>query len=135
MFGAAGSGKTFLLTRLRQLARAAAGTRGLDHKGVVCLAATNAQARLIDGQTIPSFFGLAVLEDGAEYTRELLLAHVCARPDVMRRVRACWLFLMDELLNLSATLLDGILYVLTVVPYGDSDPVCNIAQNRQIVCK
>lgn len=90
--GVAGTGKSYLLRHFM---------RGLDLKSFPVLASTGAAAVLIGGRTFHSFFGLGILEGGAQRTLERALGdrRIKAR---LRRIEG---FVLDEVSMISGEVL------------------------------
>lgn len=81
--GGAGSGKSYLLKAF---------TRDLDPKQMPILASTGAAAVLLGGRTFHSFFGLGIMEGGANATLE----RVSNEPRILKRLAQVEGFILDE---------------------------------------
>ncbi|MEO0335216.1 MAG: AAA family ATPase, partial [Pseudomonadota bacterium] len=80
--GEAGSGKSYVVKHFR---------RELDEKEFPTLASTGAAAVLVGGRTFHSFFGLGILEGGAEATIDRALRN----RRVVRRLQKIQGFIVD----------------------------------------
>ena len=87
--GEAGAGKSFVIREFR---------RSLDEKNFPTLASTGAAAVLVGGRTFHSFFGLGIMEGGAEATLQRALGD----RRVVRRMQKIDGFIVDEVSMLSA---------------------------------
>lgn len=87
--GEAGAGKSFVIRHFR---------KNLNEKSFPTLASTGAAAVLVGGRTFHSFFGLGILEGGAEATLERALKD----RRVVRRIQGLEGFIVDEISMLSS---------------------------------
>jgi ATP-dependent DNA helicase PIF1 len=91
--GGAGSGKSFLLRHFM---------RDLDSKVFPILASTGAAAVLLGGRTFHSFFGLGIMEGGAEATFD----RAANDPRIRKRLAQVEGFILDEVSMIPGVALD-----------------------------
>lgn len=91
--GGAGSGKSYIIRQLM---------RGLDPKKMPILASTGAAAVLLGGRTFHSFFGLGILEGGAQATFD----RVSQDRRVMKRLSEVEGVIIDEISMIPGEVLD-----------------------------
>jgi ATP-dependent exoDNAse (exonuclease V) alpha subunit len=87
--GEAGAGKSYVILEFR---------KGLDEKVFPTLASTGAAAVLVGGRTFHSFFGLGIMEGGAQAT----VTRALGDRRVVRRLQGIEGFIVDEVSMLSA---------------------------------
>lgn len=93
--GPAGSGKSFVLKTF---------AAGQDPKLLPILSSTGASAVLIGGRTVHSFFGLGILEGGAERAVERALND----KRIVRRIKKIRGFVIDEISMISGEVLQAV---------------------------